>query len=237
LFTAQNKKLTLMKKLTKGILIFTFCFASILVFAQNDCKVLKPGIDENYTGKCKKGLAHGKGSASGVDQYDGHFKKGLPDGEGTYKWATGETYIGDWNDGYRQGEGVFIFTLDGKESLLDGIWAKDEFIGKKLPKPRVLQMDNVNRYSIRNAGGILNRVLVDLKQNGSRNVSVENYSIVSSGGTETSQGLSRGFENISFPVNIMVRYTTWNELKTYKYNAVFEVEIFEPGDWRLELTN
>ena len=226
-----------MKKSTLTFLTLILSLAYIYSTAQTDCKVLKTEIAENYTGKCKKGFAHGKGIASGTDDFEGAFRKGLPDGHGTYVWATGETYIGDWKEGERNGEGIFTFSMDGEEVVLDGIWAGDEYVGKKPPSPRVVYSSNVERYSIRHAGGIKDRVLIDLYQNGSRNTSVENYLLATSSGYETSLGQSRGYEAIDFPVIIKVSYTTYNKLKTYKYNAVFEFEISEPGDWRVELHN
>jgi hypothetical protein len=226
-----------MKKLTKNLLVFAFSLASLSLSAQTDCKVLKPEIAESYTGSCKKGLAHGKGLASGTDTYEGQFKKGLPDGEGKYTWATGETYTGEFKGGMRHGEGIFTFTVEGNVTVMDGIWADDQFVGVKLPKPKVLNQFNVDRFSFTRTGDIKDRVLVDLYQNGARNVSVENYLLAGSSGYETSLGLSRGYEGIVFPVIIKVSYTTWNKLKTYKFNAVFEFEISEPGDWRVELHN
>lgn len=226
-----------MKKLTRILLIFTFSIASYIIFAQSDCKVLKAEIADSYTGKCKKGLAHGKGIASGTDTYEGMFKKGLPDGEGTYTWASGETYIGDWKEGMKHGEGIFTYSMDGNVAVMDGVWANDQYMGIKLPKPRVLSQSNVDRFAIKKTGDIKDRVLVDLYQNGARNVSVENYLLASSSGYQTNLGNSRGYDGIVFPVIIKVSYTTYNKLKTYKYNAVFEFEISEPGDWRVELHN
>jgi len=226
-----------MKKSTLTFLTLILSLAYIYSTAQTDCKVLKTEIAENYTGKCKKGYAHGKGMASGTDSYEGMFRKGLPDGQGTYVWATGETYTGDWKEGKREGEGVFLYKMDGEEIIMAGIWEEDQYIGKKPPNPRVLYLSNIDRYSFKKAGGIKNRVLVDLYQNGSRNTSIENYLLATSSGYETNLGHSRGYEAINFPVMIKVSYTTYNKLKTYKYNAVFEFEISEPGDWRVELHN
>jgi hypothetical protein len=42
---------------------------------QIDCKVLKPGISESYSGGCKKGLADGT-------YYEGHFENGNREGSG-----------------------------------------------------------------------------------------------------------------------------------------------------------
>jgi hypothetical protein len=226
-----------MKKPVLALLTLILSLAHVNTTAQTDCKVLKTEIAENYTGKCKKGYAHGKGIASGTDSYEGMFRQGLPDGHGTYFWATGETYTGDWKEGKREGEGILTYTMGDEDLVMDGIWAGDEFIGEKMPNPRVLYSSNVDRFSIRRTGDIKDRVLVDLYQNGIRNTSVENYLLATSSGYETTQGHSRGYEGIEFPVTIKVSYTTYNKLKTYKYNAVFEFEISEPGDWRVELQN
>lgn len=94
---------------------------SIIGLGQNECKVLVPEISENYDGKCKKGLAQGKGTASGIDNYVGRFVKGLPDGKGVYTWANGDKYDGYWDKGKRNGEGTFSFRINNKDSVFSGI--------------------------------------------------------------------------------------------------------------------
>ena len=101
-----------MKSLILFFSILSFTSFSVPLVAQTDCSVLKPGIDSVYFGKCKKGLAHGKGNAIGVDSYIGRFANGLPDGQGTYTWANGDTYSGSWMAGKQHGEGVFVLKLE-----------------------------------------------------------------------------------------------------------------------------
>ena len=75
--------------------------ASVIHFSYSqvgDCKVLKPEIAGIYSGDCKKGLANGKGIAEGIDKYEGKFKDGLPHGNGTYQYANGEIYQGDFKN-------------------------------------------------------------------------------------------------------------------------------------------
>lgn len=65
-----------MKNFLAIILVVVFFLPSLKMDAQNNCKVLVPEIDSIYTGKCKKGFAHGKGNAIGIDAYKGKFYKG-----------------------------------------------------------------------------------------------------------------------------------------------------------------
>jgi len=80
-------------------------------------------------------------------------------------------------------------------------------------------------------------VLFDFWQNGSRNTSVEELKLIATNGTMTTSGQLTGFDNISFPVTITVRYTSYNKLHTSTFNAVFEITIFEPGDYEIKLFN
>jgi hypothetical protein len=73
----------------KALWFMLILFSGSILFAQEECKVLMPEISGSYTGKCKKGLAQGKGLAIGTDTYEGRFLKGLPDG-------TGKIYMGRW---------------------------------------------------------------------------------------------------------------------------------------------
>ncbi len=226
-----------MKTTLKFSLTFVLIFFSAMIFAQKDCKVLKPEIADSYTGGCRKGLAHGKGVATGIDRYEGHFKKGLPDGKGTYTWASGEVYTGEWKTGLRNGEGVMTLKINGKEIKKEGIWKDDEYKGRKPEKPKVIQRINVDRYTFRRVGEGNNRVLIDLYQNGMRNNDVDNYMIVSNSGYNTSLDNLKGFESIIFPVTIKVTYVTWNKMHAQKIHVIFEFTIFEPGDWLVEITN
>jgi hypothetical protein len=226
-----------MKNQINILLLLLFAWPGLNLPAQEDCKVLKPEISGQYTGKCKDGLAHGKGKAVGQDTYTGHFSKGLPDGSGTYTWANGDSYTGDWSHGLRDGEGTLKFMENGKETTLAGLWEDDRYIGPVPPKPRIYRCISIDRYTITNSGGLLNRVLINFYQNGTRNLGIESLTLFSSSGTETKLGPSIGYENILFPVTIKVSYTTWNKARTVQVNCVFEFEIFEPGDWVVDLHN
>lgn len=222
---------------TKIILLLAFCCLGCSISAQENCMVLKPEIAGNYTGKCKNGLAQGKGKAVGQDTYVGQFSKGLPQGTGTYTWANGDTYVGDWEQGLRQGEGILRFKSNGKDTLLAGLWENDNFKGPVPPKPHVISCVSIERYTITKSGGIKNRVLINFYQNGVRNLGIENLLLSTSSGTNTSLGQSVGYENIIFPVTININYSTWNKARTVMVHASFEFEIFETGDWVVDLHN
>ena len=59
----------------KGLLtiIILLLIFGLKTFAQ-PCKVIPDSLQGSYSGKCKDGLAHGKGIARGVDFYKGEFK-------------------------------------------------------------------------------------------------------------------------------------------------------------------
>lgn len=217
-------------------LLSFFVFENALV-AQKNCRVLVPEIDSIYTGKCKKGLAHGKGQAFGTDYYRGKFKEGYPSGKGTYVWANGDQYTGDWKDGKRNGEGVLTLKTPDGDSIVDGLWENDQYMGAKPIPPQVLSKTSIDRYNFRLSGGPQLRVLIDFYQNGMRNTTIENLTMVSTSGVETNLGNSIGFEFIEFPITIRLNYETLNKLKAEKYQAIFEFTITEPGDWIVEIHN
>ncbi len=207
------------------------------LIAQEECKVLKPEISGSYTGKCKKGLADGKGKAVGRDTYEGQFNEGVPWGKGTYTWANGDVYSGDWKKGQRNGVGDFTFKKNDKDTIVSGLWENDIYLGPNPKEPEVISKTSIDRYNIYRQGDILNRVLIDFQQNGMRNTGITNLLIASDSGTETHLGYLIGYENIIFPVVIKVNYTTWNKIRSQQINAIFEFKISEPGDWRVEIFN
>ena len=58
----------------------------------------------------------------GNDFYTGECKNGKPHGKGTYIWADGTSYDGEWKDGKRHGEGKYTFA----DGYYIGKWIEDE---------------------------------------------------------------------------------------------------------------
>src|SRR4030095_9052541 len=95
------------------------------------CEVDKESLKGTYTGDCKKNKAHGKGKAVGVDTYEGEFKNGIPDGQGTYTWNNKNVFVGKYLKGLREGKGKMTIKREGtQDSVVEGFWKKDAYIGK-----------------------------------------------------------------------------------------------------------
>jgi hypothetical protein len=226
-----------MKNILHLSMVIFFVFCSLMVYGQDKCKVLKPEIAGTYEGKCKNGFANGKGIAVGTDRYEGQFIKGFPDGYGTYTWASGNIYTGEWTGGMRHGIGKYIIKSTSADSIQDGLWQNDKYKGPKPRNPYISYKDGVDRYSFQKNNTTKNRVLIDIFQNGVRNRTITNFVMSTTSGSDTKVGESVGFDYIIFPVSIKVMYTSMNKLQTISYNVKFEFEIFEPGDWTLTLDN
>lgn len=95
-----------------------------------DCTVITDSLKGTYTGECNNGKAEGLGKAIGIDSYEGEFKAGLPHGHGKYIWKNGNTFSGNWKKGNKEGHGIITYKLsEDKDSLVEGYWQKDKFIG------------------------------------------------------------------------------------------------------------
>ncbi len=226
-----------MKTKLSIILVSILWLNCIELFSQEPCKVLKQEIAEKYSGKCKKGLAHGKGIAEGKDKYEGEFKNGLPQGEGKYTWANGEVYEGRWKEGQRNGEGKFFYKKYGVDSVNVGLWKDDVFIKHLIPSSyKIIKSYSIVRYSVRRIKDG-NRILFHFKQGGGDNASISGILFTPSSGNSYTLGSSEGFENVIFPFTCKVSYQTSNTLKTSRFDAEFIIEIREQGEWEIILNN
>lgn len=210
---------------------------TVTVTSQNQCSVLMKGIGERYAGDCKKDLADGVGEAWGTDHYLGHFKKGLPHGKGTYEFADGSVYEGMWSKGLKHGVGKFSFRYNGADTIQEGLWTDDEFMGDKKAELqyRIITMRAVERYKVfRYSDG--NEIRVILKPMSSGSLDVSNLQITGSSGYE-SQFLNSQmeFRNCEYPFRLRVSFNKWSKLKTMRVDTSIELEILKPGVWLVEI--
>ncbi len=220
------------------LIVITFTLIiNVKLFAQEQCKVMVKDLQGEYVGGCKRGLANGQGTAKGKDSYTGEWKKGFPNGQGKYIWSTGEEFEGEWVKGLKNGYGVYKFKYNQKDTIISGIWKNDIYQGKRTKAPEIKQEYNIEKYQIRNVNAYQNRVLFDFWQNGSRNTTIEDLKLISTSGTMANSGNRTGFDNISFPVTIKVTYNSYNKFHTAKFNVVFEITIYEEGDYEIKLFN
>ena len=231
-----TKPIKKMKKYLLIVLLLNFFIAPSTVYSQKKCDVLLSPISGSYKGKCKKGKANGKGVAIGKDTYIGHFKQGYPNGKGTYTWANGDEYIGNWCFGKRDGVGILKFNHNGNDSIQEGIWKDDKYIGPIPPPPTIDQSRNVQNYSFQKRGN-QNKFTIEIFMNGSINSTIEDLVIFSSTGSYQNIGNKIVFSGIIYPTHFKITYKSWNKLHTKQFDVVFEFEMHEPGNWVLRLTN
>jgi len=218
---------TLIIGLVSALLLF-----SISLHAQQECRVLLPGISGSYNGDCKKGLAEGEGTASGTDKYTGSFRKGLPDGEGTYTWATGAVYAGHWKKGMRDGYGTFTFPVNEKDSIQAGYWSEDAYVGKEQLAPYVIQHRiGVTRASFLKQGKGEGYVSFKFARSGNTSYNVEDLIMQGSSGEESITTAFTGFQHTSFPFEGKIQFKAPNLLESGMYNYEMRFVINHPGDW------
>jgi hypothetical protein len=226
-----------MKNKLIPLLMLLLLSGTIKSFSQDSCKVLKPEISGKYQGRCKNGLADGKGVAQGIDKYEGKFKIVLPSGKGKYTWANGDTYNGYWKNGMKNGEGTYMFKINGADSILTGIWENDIFIKKITPPPyKIYIARDIDRYSVtRTQNG--NKVSLKLLQLGMVNNDISDFSFIVENGSYKEIGDMYVYSQVIFPVKIKISYSAKNKLKTTVINPVLELTINDPGEWEIFINN
>jgi len=219
----------------KGVLLLIAIISGTYVHAQpSTCKVLMESISATYSGKCRKGLAHGMGIAQGIDHYRGQFNKGLPNGQGIYTWSDGSYYDGQWKAGMKEGKGKMIFA----DSVVTGFWKNDQFVGEMVDAPyKVIYSLSVPRYSFSKSSPAGYLIRLRIMQGGSDNATIEDFSLAYTSGDEYRNGPYFCVQNITFPVDVKVKYRAWNQLRTSQFNVIFEFTISEPGTWDVTISN
>lgn len=223
---------------TKTLGFILILFSGSILYAQKECKVLMPEISGSYTGKCKKGLAQGKGLAVGTDTYEGRFLKGLPDGDGKYTWKDGRIYEGSWIEGMRDGKGTMTYPTPGEDSIVIGYWKKDEYVGTEfIPPYKVTRNQGTVRHSIRKVNEVGSGFSVGLYLAGAFNNDVDNFTIDAISGQPFESGRKRGIENAIVPYKVSIRYRVWNQMHTQQHDVFFDFTINEPGTFEVTITN
>jgi hypothetical protein len=217
-----------MKRLILSILVIS---TILTVYGQENCRVLVPSLVGKYTGDCKDGLASGNGEATGVDFYSGEFAKGLPNGKGRYIWKDGSTYEGQWKKGLRDGNGIYVSKHAGRDSVQNGIWKEDHFVGEKRIEPYVIEYKNgIARVTCMRIG---DRPYIKYKfqQSGLEANIVSGLLLQGSSGTERNNPEFTGFESVTFPFSGKLTFTAPNTFRTAMINCEIRFRVNEPGSW------
>ena len=220
------------------LLVLGLVLSTTFVFAQKKCEVLKKDIAGKYVGDCKKGLAHGIGKSTGENIYEGKFKKGLPNGNGAILYSDGGKYVGNWKNGFRSGEGKYVITINGKESIKEGIWKKGKYVGKKAIKQyKVSKKIAVSGYRIKKMGEDVNRVTIKVRYKGQALKNTLENVVVNSGRRENYSGYIV-FKDINvYPFNCNMRYNVPSAMGSTSVDVEFSFKILEKGDWMVELNH
>ena len=237
-FSVYLKKMKNSVKIPTFLLIISaLILPGRLAGQSNDCKVLLPELTGTYSGECKNGLAHGKGVAAGKDRYEGQFSRGLPNGKGRYEWSDGPVYNGEWSKGVRDGEGEMTYHTVRGDSVVQGYWRNNNYLGKNnVPPYSITRKDDLLSVNLRKAGDD-NTVIVKFMMKGQINTKVRNLSMVSTSGSHFKQGTYEGFQDVRYPLDIKITYTTNNPISRASFDVVFECTINEQGKWEITLNN
>lgn len=212
------------------IILASFLFTDG-VFAQPGCKVLLPAISVSYIGDCKNGLADGTGHATGEDFYKGEFVSGLPEGKGTYVWSNGATYNGEWKKGLRDGYGIYSHKYHSRDSILEGVWNKDKYMGRKALAPYVIEYRNgIGRVSCMRSG---DRPYVKyvFSRNGGESNNISGLLLQGSSGSENQLPAFTGFENVKFPFHGDVKFFAPNNFYSAILTCELRLTVNKPGAW------
>ena len=210
-----------------------------------DCKVLLTTINQSYNGECKKGLANGKGEATGLHKYSGVFKNGAPNGNGIYSFSDSVYYVGSFLDGLKEGKGEMHDHRSGAaDTLIKGYWSGGEYRGKTYVtyiSDVLYKFDRVDISPTKESG---NRISIEISTtSGTPNdqlnaysgtvvslvelVSMENNSLIKFlSDFQSATKATWVFEITKFPIKLRGRLSNGQN---------FNLELFKAANWTVRL--
>ncbi len=233
-----------MRKILINLIICSFLQIAITtnvvsqkIESKVDCKVLVDAISGEYEGSCKKGLAHGKGIATGIDTYEGKFKNGFPHGQGVYTWKNSDVYDGNWKEGKRDGRGKMYYKSIKQDSVIYAYWVKDKLIKEVeiAPYEIIYRSSNLSRISFNKEIGGRNDIELIIMRNG-KILRIFNYIDFTGNSGVTKQTANYiGFENVIFPFEGSLRFKVANQMNTVVYEYILRFTISETASWRITI--
>jgi hypothetical protein len=211
-----------------GILLW-----SLLPAQQQQCEVKLNQLQGEYSGQCRKGLAHGSGVAIGEDQYGGQFRNGLPHGEGVYTWSNGDIFEGNFRRGLPHGKGKLTRIIDGEQVIMTGTWRNGEYVEPQ-SRQRKYQVDrqrSIDHVRITQTGQG-QQVRVKIWRSGSP-LRYSNLRVINSSGNQVLQGQDIVFEHVTFPFTFSLFYSVTNKMRTSGMDCELQVTIIEEGNWEV----
>jgi len=218
------------------IIAFLILFVSIYAFGQEIKEpVLKKELAGKYEGELKKGLAHGQGTAIGLDTYTGQFNKGFPEGQGTYTFSNRDEYRGEFLRGLFSGKGVLTYKKADGDSILEGYWEAGKYVGRTMVAP----------YEISNKTGSVNPSIINIGDGNKVEILVmDPYNkyitpqIMAFGQFTQQTYYGRNlFADAVFPVTFDIRYSCTNKMRSGIIDSTIKIKINKPGNWQITLRN
>lgn len=218
------------------ITVLLLCFLNSYSQQKDSCKVLVKEISDVYKGKCKDGLANGKGKAKGVDTYVGMFENGLPEGKGVYTYENGNTFSGHWSKGLKNGQGKFTFKLAGKEIEQKGYWKNGDYVGATNPDEayRITNQSGIESCAITKQEGDDLQIRVSFVGAMSKNVPRE-LEMTTSSGQLNKENKNFSIYNYSCPNLCTIHFILRSAGGDRECSLSFE--ILTPGKYEVLITN
>ncbi|MCF8299253.1 MAG: hypothetical protein K9J13_17020 [Saprospiraceae bacterium] len=223
------------------ILVLGIVSFSILLNAQvktDSSSVLVAELKGEYRGAKLNGLANGQGSAMGQNIYIGNFKNGYPDGEGKYIWSGDDYYVGHFKKGKRNGFGTHYLMIDGKSSYIEGQWKKDLYVGKfETDKGYTItrKFGGIDRisYIYKGTSGT-NEISIRLMRSGASKKPLNRSFYANSGDVfEIESPYKYGISNIEFPFAGQLLFYVESKIGTSLVKCELDFELTREGSWEI----
>ena len=147
----------------------------------------------------------------------------MPNGQGTYTWANGDNYIGEFKKGIKSGPGKFT----SEDAVISGYWIDDEYIGEsKYPYKLFFADAKISDIQFVRKGSDKNQIVIryEIKERKTKHIDIMVTELQGNYTSLIQEPWTKTLSRVTFPIRFQVAG-----------KESYDIVINQPGNWELKV--